>query len=106
MAVANNDDTVDDSATGDDLLIVKLSEEIQFTDATLNADEVLWDFGNGDFSSDRNPLYTYYSNGVFNVILTAVNDFGEASTTQTITISSIGEMIVDPNEEQQEEETQ
>ena len=66
---------------------IKQSEPIQFTDSSSGADSVLWNFGDGDTSTERNPIHNYSSNGTFVVTLTAYNQFGEDSTTQTVVVS-------------------
>ncbi|MDP8255290.1 MAG: PKD domain-containing protein [Candidatus Alcyoniella australis] len=48
---------------------------VQFTDATedfktCEVESWLWDFGNGDTSSEQNPLYTYELEGTYSVTLT------------------------------------
>lgn len=47
--------------------------QIRFTDSTVitggNITNWLWDFGDGNFSSQQNPSHTYQSAGVFNVSL-------------------------------------
>ena len=83
---------------------IKQSEPIQFTDSSW-CDGVLWNFGDGDTSTERNPIHNYSSNGTFVVTLTAYNQFGEDSTTQAlVVVSGIG---VDSYEVEQptEEET-
>ena len=74
-------------------IIYKQSEEVQFTDSSTGADNVLWDFGDGNTSTERNPTHTYEENGEYVVTFTGFNDFGEASIQQTITVSGIGEEI-------------
>jgi len=49
-----------------------------------------WDFGDGQSSSEQNPVHTYWTSGVYNVILTVTNDYGTADTTKTRYISVIG----------------
>ena len=56
--------------------------EVEFTD--LSAPDItswLWNFGDGETSTDPNPDHTYNSSGVFSVSLTVTNSFG----TDTIT---------------------
>lgn len=36
-------------------------------------DEVLWDFGNGNYSQQRNPKHTFYDKGTYQVCLTISN---------------------------------
>jgi len=40
----------------------------------------LWDFGDGLRSTEQNPAHTYWTNGVYNVILTVSNEFGQDYT--------------------------
>lgn len=40
----------------------------------------IWDFGNGNKSTDKNPKYTYSSDGTFNVQLISISDRGCADT--------------------------
>ena len=86
-------------------IIYKQSEEVQFTDSSTGADNVLWDFGDGTTSEERNPLHYYYENGEYIVILTAINQFGQSSQEQTITVSGIGiDFYEEESQEEQEEE--
>lgn len=83
---------------------IKQSEPIQFTDSSSGADSVLWNFGDGDTSTERNPIHNYSSNGTFVVTLTAYNQFGEDSTTQTVVVSGIGVDYYEVETEESEEE--
>ncbi|MPM51912.1 hypothetical protein SDC9_98664 [bioreactor metagenome] len=51
---------------------------VQFNDLSENATGVIWDFDNNGVidSTDRNPIYTYTSAGVYTVNLTAFNANG------------------------------
>ena len=78
---------------GQDIVTIKEIEPVEFTDESAGADSVRWNFGDGNTSTERNPIHNYTTNGEFTVIFTGFNDFGEASIEQTITISGIGEEI-------------
>ncbi len=57
---------------------------VNFTDLSLNGPTSwLWDFGDGNTSTVQSPSYTYSTNGVYTVTLTASNGFG--SDTHTLT---------------------
>lgn len=43
----------------------------------------LWDFGNGDSSSETNPIYTYNQLGQYQASLTVTDEMGVSSTTNT-----------------------
>lgn len=50
---------------------------VSFTNNSINGESYLWDFGDGDFSSDENPTHTYYSAGTFQVQLMVTNSGGQ-----------------------------
>jgi gliding motility-associated-like protein len=51
---------------------------MQFTDATISWTPVgyLWDFGDGSFSTDKNPYHTYENVGTYDVVLNIETDSG------------------------------
>ncbi len=59
-----------------------------FTNTSALADSYTWDFGDGNTSTDENPVHTYASDGVYEVTLTANNDNGQTTTTQPVTIAT------------------
>ncbi len=50
---------------------------VDFYSTTQNAESFLWEFGDGNISSDPNPSHTYYSEGVFTVKLTVNGPGGQ-----------------------------
>lgn len=60
-----------------------------FTNNTTGATSYSWDFGDGNISSDMNPTHAYATDGTFITTLTATNDCGSVTTTQTITVTTI-----------------
>jgi len=91
---------------GQDIVTIKEIEPVEFIDESAGADNVLWDFGDGNTSTERNPIHNYTINGEFTVTFTGFNDFGEASIQQTITVSGIGEEIpgIDVIEEEEDKQ--
>lgn len=61
---------------------------ISFSATTINSSNYLWDFGNGNTSSDANPTTTFSTNGTFNILLTVENGCTTDTTSTTITVSS------------------
>jgi YVTN family beta-propeller protein len=61
---------------------------VQFTDLSENATGVSWDFDNNGVidSTDQNPVYTYATQGIYTVNLTASNKNGFNSKLFTITV--------------------
>ena len=98
------DTTYDDSDEGA-LVNVTLSEGVEFTDNSSGADSVSWDFGDGETSTERNPTHTYYSNGDFTVIFTGTNQYGSSSTTKIVTITEVGTITGDTEEEGETEDS-
>ena len=63
---------------------------VQFTAVTQNAFSYLWDFGDGNMSTQQNPNYTYPNTGTYNVCLTVVDSCGQYVKCQNISVSGIG----------------
>jgi PKD repeat protein len=62
---------------------------VAFTDtSSAGATSWLWDFGDGNTSTQQNPSHTYASTGTFNVCLIASNACGADTTCGTVTICS------------------
>jgi PKD repeat protein len=68
--------------------------EVTFTNASLNAAGYLWDFGNGQTSTETNPVVTYDTPGQYTVTLTctAVNDVYYNQLIKSLVVN-----IKDPN---------
>ncbi len=49
-------------------------ELVVFENCTVNGNSFLWDFGDGNTSTDRSPIHTYQRGGIFPVVLTASKD--------------------------------
>jgi len=57
---------------------------VQFMDASTNTPTAwLWSFGDGASATSQNPIHTYTSAGTYSVTLTATNDAGATTTSQT-----------------------
>ena len=110
MGAGTDYTSTESTDAGSIIQVIKLLHPVEFTDSSTGADSVLWDFGDGDTSSERNPVHNYSSNGTFIVTLTASNQFGEDSTTQTVVVTGIGvdyyEQEVEAEETTEEETTE
>lgn len=53
---------------------------VNFTDLSTGASSVLWDFGDGNFSTTANPSHTYAASGTYNVCLHAYNATCDTAT--------------------------
>jgi PKD repeat protein len=61
---------------------------VTFTNASQNAASYVWNFGDGNSSTEANPVHTYGAAGTYNVSLAATNNCGTTIFEQTITLSS------------------
>ncbi|MFN5224786.1 MAG: PKD domain-containing protein [Bacteroidota bacterium] len=69
---------------------------VAFSDSSVNASTWLWDFGDGNSSSDPNPVHTYTQPGVYAVILITYDSSGCSSAYQlpdSIRVSEIPEAL-------------
>jgi PKD repeat protein len=67
---------------------------VQFSDKTAGqVNTWRWDFGDGKASSEQNPIHTYWTAGVYNVILTVSNDYGQADVTKAKYIIVVGDLV-------------
>lgn len=62
-------------------------ETIDFTNTSENASSYLWDFGDGNTSTEENPKHAYSSSGIFTVTLTVTGKGGKDSFKQTVEVS-------------------
>ncbi|MCI5081442.1 MAG: PKD domain-containing protein, partial [Saprospiraceae bacterium] len=83
------------SAT-DGVLEICAGETVQFENITSNAESYLWDFGNGQTSTDENPSFTFNQSGTFDVSLTAYNQcFCSDITTLTVIVDEGETPLID-----------
>jgi PKD repeat protein len=60
------------------------SLSVQFTDQSLNLPEAWnWDFGDGNTSTEQNPLHTFIAEGTYTVSLSVTNEFGDDEMIKT-----------------------
>ncbi|MEP3838781.1 MAG: PKD domain-containing protein [Algibacter sp.] len=63
---------------------------VQFTDASILAVSHSWDFGDGNTSTEVNPMHMYAGEGTYEVTLTTTNDAGVSKTiTKSVPIGGI-----------------
>ncbi len=51
-------------------------QSVTFANKSIEADSYAWDFGNGDASTEQNPVYEYSAAGNYDVSLLASNEYG------------------------------
>ncbi|MBM3437108.1 MAG: DUF2271 domain-containing protein, partial [Bacteroidetes bacterium] len=67
-----------------------LDYTVNFENNSLNALTYLWDFGDGETSTEENPTHTFATAGSYNVTLTAENQLCLNSTSQEILLPLTG----------------
>ena len=69
---------------------------VQFTDLSENVTEWNWDFGDGTYSTEKNPIHTYSTAGIYKVKLTVINENGTDSKLAKINVSTPSVLPVFP----------
>ncbi len=69
---------------------------MQFNDSSENVDSFNWDFGDGTYSTEKDPIHTYSTAGIYTVNLTVSNENGAASKLATINVSTQSVLPVFP----------
>jgi PKD repeat protein len=62
------------------------SNVVTFSSEATDAENVIWDFGDGTTISQANPTHVYEEDGTYEVRLVALSDCGSDATTKTVTI--------------------
>jgi len=60
--------------------------EVAFFNKSLNAQKLVWDFGDGNSSTKENPRHTYQKGGIFTVSLSVSSDEGTDTSIKTVNI--------------------
>lgn len=60
------------------------------TNISTNATSYIWNFGDGNTSTEVNPIHTYAQDGQYTIQLIAINDCGSDTITHDLTILGIG----------------
>lgn len=71
------------------------NNQAQFTNNTINANNYLWQFGDGNTSTSLNPIHTYSNSGNYLVNLIATNSCGVDTTTNSVlfVLSAVSEEL-------------
>ena len=70
------------------ILYLNQSGMVSFTNTSTTGMEYLWDFGDGNTSTDVNPNHEYTTEGVYNVILTISDSLCTESYSQEIIVTN------------------
>jgi PKD repeat protein len=69
-----------------DTIYISDGGEISLTDNSQNAQNYTWDFDDGGYSNNQNPIYSYSNVGEYNITLTASNSNCLSVTNQQLTV--------------------
>ena len=61
---------------------------ISFIDSSQHVHSWLWDFGDGNTSTEQNPTYTYFSEGTYTVTLSVIGDGGVDTAVHVDTVTA------------------
>lgn len=81
-----------------DQTVIGKGETVHFTDQSINSvTSWLWDFGDGDTSTNQSPSHTYNTTGAYTVLLSVTNAQGSDIETKTdyITVINYGNGVTD-----------
>jgi PKD repeat protein len=53
---------------------LKIYDSIQFSNCSENAEKYIWDFGDGNYSFDKNPKHSYTNHGNYKIRLAVLKD--------------------------------
>lgn len=62
--------------------------DVAFTATVTNTDSYAWDFGDGESSTEQNPVHTYDQSGTYTATLTVTGPGGTADATTSVTIAA------------------
>jgi len=66
--------------------VTETNQTLTFTNTSQNADSYQWEFGDGMISVEANPLHAYTLSSTFRVTLTATNEAGSDTMSQSIIV--------------------
>lgn len=65
----------------------RAANTVTFTNASTNASGFVWDFGDGNTSTQESPSHTYSGDGYYEVTLTATNSAGDSQASRAVVIA-------------------
>lgn len=66
---------------------ITVYDEVTFTNASTGADTYAWDFGDGETSTEMNPVHIYKASGSYTVKLVASNADGDTESSKSLTVN-------------------
>ena len=81
-----------------DMSFTEGDQTVTFTNMSTDADTYAWDFGDGNTSTDENPMHTYAADGIYDVTLTASNSSGSSEMVTKklfLNVSGVTDFLID-----------
>jgi hypothetical protein len=78
-----------------DFTFNQLGDSVSFTNLSSNYESVLWDFGDGQTSTDENPTHIYTSSGAYVVSIIAFSNVGCISDTLSVSVTVNSSTAID-----------
>lgn len=75
-----------DFTSDEDTIYMNTNSTIVFTNASVNAVDYFWDFGDGNTSNQENPSHTYIAGGNYTVKMAAIDDLCSDTIFKTIVV--------------------
>jgi surface protein len=82
-----SEEEIDDPAS--DFTFTVDAGVVTFTNNSTGADSYFWDFGDGNTSTDSDPIHTYAAEGEYTVTLIATLECNDLSSTQSVSVNTI-----------------
>ena len=91
VSIEEPDPIIAEFTSDKDTVFLNANTTIFFTNASLNAVDYFWDFGDGNTSSAESPSHTYQDGGVFDVMMVASEEACSDTLYKTIiVINNVG----------------
>ncbi len=74
-------------AQSNNIVDLAVSGNVIFTNQSINAISIYWEFGDGATDTIQNPVHIYWQEGTYTVTLTATNDVCANSYTSTVVVT-------------------
>ncbi len=73
----------------------EIGDTVQFISTSVNSETFDWDFGDGNTSTEENPVHIYNESGTYNVQLTVSNNNGSDDATGSVIIKGLSGLLID-----------
>lgn len=86
IEISEPDPVIADFSSDVDSVWLNTNSNVYFSNGSINADTYLWDFGDGNTSTDENPAHTYSEGGIFEVRMIAITGACSDTLKKTVVV--------------------